>query len=508
MQNPEEPHMTNAHITLATLLSLFLLSGCFSPVGPDPQVDEEIDPPVPTVKIYVDGVGGDDDTGDGSQALPFASVHSALSAIPEGEVGEIRVAGGMYESSATIFADVPEAIIKGGYDPSDGWSRDVTNNPTVVQNTTSPVFRLEADTTLDGMTIRTYPEGGTAQSAWSAIQVQSGSDTVSSLSNVRIHVSSTNSPHFGVRVFTGATGSMGIKDSIIYAGGTNQSGAVGGVRLEGADSYAMTIEDSEIVLQSVGGTGDPSPLYGAYLARGELTITDSTIRTDGSIIATDTVYGVLTKSVNPTLVIDRTLIDIETDSDITKAMSPLSVFAGSARITNSIVKLTVSGTNYIRGFTGGSGAALSELYNNTIVVRTDTDQSPFGVFINPSQDNVSMRNNIVIVQNSGSATTFAISGPSDASVLVETNVFYNDGAATIDGDYTTGNTVYQTIGSFAFADYTGADTDPSNDFQLSAESPTLLRAGGESLSGVGVTADYGGTARTTGFSIGAFEYEE
>lgn len=108
----------------------------------------ELNGPVSLTAGYVSFVcvatTGDDVTGDGTGANPFATVNRALAAAHPGD--EVRIGGGTYIED--VLNDSVDALtIVGGFDVAGGWRRDLRGHPTVIR----PVTASKAALTLSGV---------------------------------------------------------------------------------------------------------------------------------------------------------------------------------------------------------------------------------------------------------------------------------------------------------------------------------------------------------------------
>ena len=81
------------------------------------------------VILYVDVVGGSDDSNCSNPSDPCASIGYALSYVESGY--EIHVAQGIYQETIDIMESI---TLRGGYE-SAGWTRNITSFPTIIDGT-------------------------------------------------------------------------------------------------------------------------------------------------------------------------------------------------------------------------------------------------------------------------------------------------------------------------------------------------------------------------------------
>ena len=139
---------------------------------------------------YVDGAGGSDATGDGSQTSPYATISKGIESVAESG-GEVRVAKGVYRVSESI-ALVDGVSMYGGYDATD-WSRDVEGSATTIMDTRtssgvvvepigaiSGIGEIGVGTVVDGFTIFAALGADLDVDVFSAISLRDGaSPTIS-----------------------------------------------------------------------------------------------------------------------------------------------------------------------------------------------------------------------------------------------------------------------------------------------------------------------------------------
>ncbi len=101
---------------------------------------------------YVSANTGNDTTGDGSSGTPFATITKAISETAVG--GTVYVGRGTY---AECIGVPHSLILRGGYNESASWSRDIAANETTIDGYDTcavvTVSNFDTDMTLEGFTI-------------------------------------------------------------------------------------------------------------------------------------------------------------------------------------------------------------------------------------------------------------------------------------------------------------------------------------------------------------------
>ncbi len=457
---------------------------------------------------YVDVTSGSD-ANSGSRSNPYETIQFAIDDAVANGADEVHVAEGLYEQGQIVVEG--GLAVRGGFDPGD-WSRDVTANRTVVQNTLGTVFRFDGDGEIEGLEVRTFGDGEAPDASFSAIVIPDSSAVSATITDVTIHVASSNSNHFGIRVFNNASGTLTIQDSTIFAGGTGQVGRVGGIRTEAAPSHLIHMKRTEIVLLGV--SEDSS--WGVEMRSGDIVIEDSVIRTDFSNFpfgVDGLVVGVASQVDAADVTIDSTRFDLFVGAGSNSQSWGVRQGTGTLTMRNSIVSIASDDLDdAVTAVELQSGAAASTLYNNTIVVKGKSPTKPtLGIDIYTPASGASISNNIVIALNfDSSGATQAIQ--TTTSPVVTTNMFYSAGEPTPLFGGVGGNVEYTGVVSdlfydFAFADSDDSDNDQTNDFKLVPAAPATVRSGGTELSSEGLTRDFDGVLRTVPYSMGAFELD-
>jgi len=121
----------------------------------------------PARALFVDGDAGSDATGDGSRALPFASLPRALAAVDAAAPADVYVrtrAGGALYDYAGIELALPDGTsLYGGF--GDGWRRDPTANRTrlIAGPVAVSIRAATADAWVSGFDITAEVAPGDAQ---------------------------------------------------------------------------------------------------------------------------------------------------------------------------------------------------------------------------------------------------------------------------------------------------------------------------------------------------------
>lgn len=100
------------------------------------------------VTVYVDGVSGNNDSGDGSSARPFATIQKAVDALPkwlDGHMASISIAAGTYEEKVELNG------IQGGIVELGSYGRAVTVRGILIDNCN--LIRLNVNVTRGSLNV-------------------------------------------------------------------------------------------------------------------------------------------------------------------------------------------------------------------------------------------------------------------------------------------------------------------------------------------------------------------
>ncbi len=202
-------------------------------------------------EVYVSVSTGSDETRDGSQSNPWATIEKALASVT-GNPGDsylVLVAEGTYYESILI-PGYYESVF-GGYNPAD-WERDIETYRTVVDGGGSDryVFKGKDLCTFDGLYIQNADQG---------INCADGSPTIS-----RCHISNCDE---GIYTKRGAV----IRRNILQG---NRVGISGHNNI----GFTTTIENNLIILNSL---GQPVP-SGIYSVSNNMKCINNTIDSNGN----------------------------------------------------------------------------------------------------------------------------------------------------------------------------------------------------------------------------------
>ncbi|MBP7585806.1 MAG: right-handed parallel beta-helix repeat-containing protein [Spirochaetes bacterium] len=487
---------------------------------------------------------GNDVTGDGTEALPFATVNRAMEVAEETGADEIRVSVGDYEVGATFGIQLFDGLrLLGGYNPAD-WTRypyqtkaDRDAHTTTLSYTgsfsglsghpsrviDSGDAEISSSTIIEGFTLKGKATGDYV----SAIYCSEGASPViryntiygggssSVVTSYGIYTTALASPAITGNYISGGDGvvtqgiyssysSPDISDNTIYGGdaSTNSSYAVRSV----GDSSPV-IRDNEID----GGNGY---LY-TYGIRNESSSPD--IRGNsiyGGDSGTQHSNGIYNTGTSSSPKIYRNVIDGGTGKltygiNNYMANAPLiynnAIHGGAASTVRSFAVFNVgTGNNPL-------------IYNNTIRLGTIADSSnaqsgSFGIFDNDNVTKPVIENNIIFAGNeaksygmyNASSTASPASFDNNDIFACETLYAIQQTLPTI-----TKYTSIDDVNALAYADNNvSADPvfadQPGGDWRLTASTPSSVYDGGADLSAV-FTADMDDVARTW-WSMGAYEW--
>ncbi len=448
--------------------------------------------------IYVSATTGNDTTGTGSQASPYATLSRAQSVAA---AGPIYMAAGTYAGGLVITK-----VVYGGYEAST-WTRDVGAHQTIIESSSAPVLTLQSgDRTLQGVTIRHTGSGGTILQA-----TQTNTAGGVNLADVTVRGPAAAS-----------VGTIGI-----FA-----NGSAGRVRLYRGDLDAGTSSGENYGFRSFFGSGTNSVFE----------IADSTIRA-GSGGISNSATGVYINSENDRCVISGSFIHggsaqstrgVSSAGRITVLRSV--IHGGSA--TNNATALTVGGSgtdslavsNFIHGGSGPSTLAVylnarAVVLHNTILAGDGTTAA-YGVQRGTiALGQVVVGNHIAsgtIVSGTNSAAVSA--GPAGAGsiTLVGNNLLANHSGDCVLKQTNNSCATLSTVNGCGWSGCSEAsdnvsltptfvDADPSLlDLHLAQGSPLLGRAVDPSrwYNGARARLDYDGDARppSGGGDLGADEH--
>jgi hypothetical protein len=183
--------------------------------------------------FFVDGDNGNDATGDGSMANPFASISHALSAI-DGPNIDIYVRsmanGARYDETAATLALPTSSSLYGGYGAE--WVRDVGNNRTGLDGHSRAVnfSDVGADAWFSGFDL-SAADGANASSIVSGVSAESGQgeltieDNLITAGSVGPGVSGSPASSYGLRLAGLSSVQVLRNDIIAGSGGKGQNGA-------------------------------------------------------------------------------------------------------------------------------------------------------------------------------------------------------------------------------------------------------------------------------------------
>jgi hypothetical protein len=197
--------------------------------------------PDPTTGVFVDGVGGNDTTGSGNAASPYASITKGIAAAHAAGVPNVYVAPGTYSESLAITDAPAGVVVEGGWTVSNGvWGQDCTatarDNTTLVGGAVAvTATAVQHASGFVHMTIEsTTPATATNTDGTSSIGVLvSGDDSVVFLTDVAVTAANGgaggaaagganggNATGYGVPCSNGANGAAGATGSAAGSQGT------------------------------------------------------------------------------------------------------------------------------------------------------------------------------------------------------------------------------------------------------------------------------------------------
>lgn len=449
-----------------------------------------------SVSVYYVSTSTGDNGNNGRQDAPLASISEALSRASSGD--EVRVAGGEYDEVVNLEDGVD---LYGGYDSGD-WTRNIESNQTTIVNSgTADTWTLygNATATVDGFTIRTYPESGSPVSGtqYAAIFF-GGSPTISNSRLIggadggesrTIHMQGSSSPT--------------IQNSYINISETSSSNVAIGFSFASGYSGTLTVESSEVELMPTGNTSYGVRTYSS--SSGSIDISDTIFRTSESFDSESDVEAIRSFGFNQ-VALDSVIIDLRHGGSSQSAYGVAGEFT-DLTVRNSSIRVEAD-RPWLFLVQGNDSETLIAENNSLYGLRTAAAGSAYGVYLLGNSLNATVRNNLVaMVEGAGDATTVAITTPSVNSADVSNNVFYNAGdsveaAHHNDAD---GNLTFTSVAGLGLADPDGTDPDIADLSLTSSTAPTVTQ-GGLDLSGA-FNGDITGSTRTAPWSIGAYEFD-
>ena len=459
-------------------------------------------------------VDGNDITGTGSQTAPYKTITKAIDVAESGK--EICVSAGNYPETLVITKD--NITIKGGFTPIE-WKRNSTyysNNDSLGalnENNTKIISAAEAVITFDGTLSDMVFEGFTVESTCnngyssSAITVKSGNPNIShntltggnptggllGLSSGSMSVGITilaGSPHIHNNKIMGGEAI----DTFTKLGKPTAMSAgiiIGKISSQGADSTATPEIYSNWIV--AGHSKDESTNggnvgVGVYKNTGSVKIHSNVIRAGNNKYPTKT-YGVLL-SKNTGVVLYNNIVEGGTGTG--QKVSIYLYDVTTAKIYNNTLDGGTSTTTTAAIKLSGSFST-PEIKNNLLFCGSD--------IYNP-----------VYEYNANQTTPFAPVFENNVVVGGNTGVSLVGGQNTSDALYKTASNIYlssKTVADIGFVNYTAA-TFYDKDFHLTEASKNIdgknITTAGEDLSTV-FTVDKDGVARTTSWSVGAYELD-
>jgi hypothetical protein len=489
----------------AICISAIVLSFCTTSCD-DPGSDKKIAYAPDDAAVYVSKNG--DDANPGTYLEPKLTIAGALAATGGGKT-KILVSAGTYEESVTLTDGVS---LYGGFSASSWGRRKIADRTdaayrTVIEGSNSVTFAVAftgASTeswVLEGFTIITNH----AENSYGINHVADGTVTVRYNT---MHGGSGRNESNGIYVH-GSDSKMIVQYNNINGGSSTDSSSNG--------IYIETAADQIITDNTInGGTGDYASrgIVATYPLAGTSLIARNTINggASTSIFGLDLTHYADSATLACQIFANRITCTEGVYSYGIYCMGSADARAIEPVICNNVIVAAASSMSHGLYFVNVDGTPL--VHNNTIAISSTNDQA-YGIYSHGVADRQStpdVRNNIII--GLGGAEFGLIEYLNGlCSKILNNDIFgclvtfssngtpYEDIADlnTLRGPDTTGNISVDPSLSTAYAP-TGA-------------TPAAVRNGGLDLSGVAVfpenatgqKIDFAGTARTTPWSIGAYE---
>lgn len=446
------------------------------------------------ISVYHVSASTGDDANNGRPASPFATISAALTQASAGD--EIRVAAGEYDEVVYLEDGVD---LYGGYEDV-GWTRDIGANETTMVNTGTETWTLygNATATVDGFTIRTYPESGTPVSGTQVAAIFFGGSAT--ISNSRIIGGSDGGE--ARTVHTQGSSSPTIQNSYINSSATTSSDVGLGFSFASGFSGTLTVDNSEIELTP---TGDRTYGVRTYGGSGVIAISNSTFRTSNSFSSGFDVEAIRSFGFNQ-VQLDAVTIDLRHGGSSQSAYGVTGDFA-DLTVRNSSIRVEAA-TPWLLRVSGSNAESLVAENNSLYGEKTTSSGGGYGIYLSGSNLDATVRNNLVaLVEGAGEVTGVAITTPTFNSADVSNNVFYNAGGSVEAAHHNDadGNLTFISLAGLGLADPDG--TDPSvADLSLTSSTAPSVTQGGLDLSGT-FDIDITGATRTVPWSIGAYEFD-
>jgi len=339
-------------------------------------------------EIYVCGTTGDDFTGDGSQAAPFATIERGRDEAVILGAHEVRVAQGTYTEDINLIEGVS---LYGGYE-SAGWTRDIFTYLTTIDGDTASA--IIADT--PPVTPATVVEGFILQRSLGGGAVVTITNTSPTISNNDISATGNG---------IDCTGSSAvISDNSINSGGIAIN----------CDTYTGTMENNTITATNTG-----------------IFWTDSSGRISGGAISANTGISLFPNAPADMIEIDNitiTAVNTGIESDTCNLNIHDNTISSGAGATNYALQINDRVAEiHDNTINGGSGTdswgiymlntdAGTRIYDNDINGGNGTTNS-YGIFISSADMNTSIFNNIINGGNGMNSTTCGIRNQSTDSII-------------------------------------------------------------------------------------------
>lgn len=471
-------------------------------------------------EIYVCGATGDDFTGDGSQAAPFASITRGITEAVALSLGEVRVAEGIYNENINLIEGVS---LYGGYE-SAGWTRDIATHITTIDGDMGADSAIIADT--PPVTAVTVVDGFRLQrsvGAGAVIRISNTSPTTSnndiSANDIGIECAGSSAAISDNTIDSGATaircntytGTMENNNITATNTGifwTNSSGRISGGTISAntgislfpnAPADMIEIDNITITAINIGIESDTCNLniHDNIISSGlgalnyALSINDRVAEIHDNTInggsGTDS-YGIYMLNTDAGTRIYNNVIDGGSGA------ASYGIFASSAAAFTSIFNNTINGGNGMTSTTYGirNQSIDSIIYNNVITGGTDDTGNTYGIYCQGASSPQIYNNTIDGGHATNADNSYGIYINNNATPLICNNIIHISGISTVEGygiyefDNTCNPVELRNNNIFNCANGLYRDTSPGlpddlmMDFQLNNESLTNQGGAGTS----------------------------
>ena len=394
---------------------------------PDDGIDQDCDDQdfeaSDTNGVFVDGASGDDVTGAGTMASPYATVTKGIQEAENAKAGGTNV----YVAAGTYTEDVETSVsMFGGYAPGT-WARDIAANVTTLVptpvNYSALTTAVAATLTVEGFTLQ-----GQSSAAESIGLFVGGSGVVTAANN-RFLAGINCNANWGIKADSESR--LLVANSEIDAG-SSAAGTVYGIQFGPGrlSIYNTTIEcgDASIIYGLLGQTaavdlydvdvsiGVGSATYGLLVTPGTLTANRTTVHM--SEIATGAAFGAIVSTGYGRF--NQCHISVEGLSAAGAAYG-VQVSQGTLTMNQSFVTVGVVATGATYGVVA-TGATNGDQFNvfNSLVVVGDSDTA-YGVY--GTDVNSRVVNNTVVV--GGGDTVYGVAQLFGAFAFGESNFVNN-----------------------------------------------------------------------------------